>query len=162
MPWPTGTGFRGNEGVSIAIKNARNAIAYLEYSYVVQGKLAYALVQNQAGNFIKPEPRSFLAAAARADWRKATDFHLLLTDTSGDDVYPVTAATFILMQKRPASATRAQAALDFFRWSLDKGSKDAVNLGYTPLPADLIAQVKQYWSETLVWMSKPPRPPDSD
>jgi phosphate transport system substrate-binding protein len=44
------------------------------------------------------------------------------------------------------SPRRARAALNFFRWSLDKGAADASQLGYVPLPDSLVKQVNAYWA----------------
>ena len=66
----------------------------------------------------------------------------------GEHAYPITATVFVLMPKRPR-ARRTRAALDFFRWSLEKGSAIAAQLGYVPLPEPLIKQVKGYWRKTF-------------
>jgi phosphate transport system substrate-binding protein len=145
VEWPTGIGARGNEGLSLAVKRVKNSIGYVEYSYMVQMKLTYALIQNQDGKFAKPDPRSFQTAAASADWGRTKDFYVQLTDAPGDDAYPIAATTFILMHKQPRSPRRMRAAFDFFQWSLDRGAKDAADLGYVPLPATLVKQVKEYW-----------------
>jgi phosphate transport system substrate-binding protein len=52
------------------------------------------------------------------------------------------------MQKS-TSARRNSAALKFFAWSLDSGADAAAELGYVPLPPDLVKQVKQYWTANL-------------
>jgi phosphate transport system substrate-binding protein len=148
VPWPTGTGAKGNEGVAQAVKRVKNSIGYIDYVDALQTKLSYALVQNRAGRFISPENTSFQAAAASAEWSKTSDFYLLLTDVPGDNAYPITATVFILMH-RAASPGRTRAALDFFRWSLEKGSRTAAQLGYVPLPEPLSQQVKGYWTRTF-------------
>jgi phosphate transport system substrate-binding protein len=84
---------------------------------------------------------SFQAAAASAAWDTASDFDLLLTDTPGQEAYPIVATVFILMHKK-TSPHRTRAALDFFGWSLGKGAKAAAELGYVPLPQGLITQAK--------------------
>ena len=84
MPWPTGTGAKGNDGVSQAVRQTKNSIGYVEYAHAVQTKLSYALIQNRAGKFVRPDAASFQAAAASADWEKASDFDLLLIDAPGD------------------------------------------------------------------------------
>jgi phosphate transport system substrate-binding protein len=55
----------------------------------------------------------------------------------------------VLDWKKAASPGRTRAALDFFRWSLEKGSRTAAQLGYVPLPEPLIQQVKRYWTRTF-------------
>lgn len=149
LKWPTGTGARGNEGVALAVKKTKNAIGYVEYAQAMRTKLDYALIQNRAGQFVKPEARSFQAAAASGDWAKTTDFYLLLTDAPGDDAYPITATVFILMHKQPNWLRRPRETFNFFDWALDSGAKHAAALGYVPLPAPLVKQVKDYWSQNF-------------
>ena len=57
VSWPTGVGGKGNEGVAEYVNRIKGSIGYVEYAYVLQNKMTYGLVQNQAGNFIKPEHR---------------------------------------------------------------------------------------------------------
>jgi phosphate transport system substrate-binding protein len=146
--WPAGAGAKGNEGVGQAVRTTRNSIGYVEYAQATQMALAHALLKNRAGRFVRPDTTSFQAAAARADWAGASDFALLLTDVDGDNAYPITATVFVLMPKA-GSKSRTRAALEFFRWSLEKGSSTATQLGYVPLPASLVQQVKGYWSTTF-------------
>jgi len=71
-----------------------------------------------------------------------------LTNAPGEQSYPITATVFVLMNKS-LPQRRARAALNFFRWSLDKGAADATQLGYVPLPESLVKQVKAYWSQNF-------------
>ena len=50
---------------------------------------------------------------------------------------------------RSGPRARTRAALEFFRWSLEKGAGAASALGYVPLPTSLVEQVKAYWTRTL-------------
>lgn len=148
VPWPTGTGANGNEGLAQAVKQTKNSIGYVEYAQATQLGISHALLQNRAGRFVKPDSTSFQAAAAGAEWGGTSDFYLVVTDSPGENAYPITATVFILMRKT-ASRDRTRAALDFFRWSLENGSKTAAQLGYVPLPQPLIQQVKTYWARTF-------------
>jgi phosphate transport system substrate-binding protein len=142
--WPSSITARGNQGVAQLVAATPNAIGYVELAQAVRSKLAYALIENPAGQFIRPEPASFQAAASSAEWSKAPDFDLMLTNAPGDASYPITATVFVLMNKG-LSQGRARGAFNFFRWSLDKGAADATALGYVPLPDTLVKQVKAYW-----------------
>jgi phosphate transport system substrate-binding protein len=148
IQWPTGTAAKGNEGVAQAVRQTRNSIGYVEYAQARQMGLAHVLLQNRSGRFVTPDSTSFRAAAASADWSKAGDFNLLLADGPGENAYPITATVFVLMHKT-APRARTRAALDFFQWSLEKGSGIATQLGYVPLPEQLVQQVKTYWSKAL-------------
>jgi phosphate transport system substrate-binding protein len=146
VSWPAGTGVRGNEGVATAVRQVRNAIGYVEFTYVVQAKLAYGLVQNRSGKFVAPSAASFQAAALSFDWTSARDFCVIINDSTAEDAYPIAATTFVVMYKEPKSPQGSRTALEFFRFALDDGAKYASQLGYVPLPEALVGQVKNYWS----------------
>jgi phosphate transport system substrate-binding protein len=145
VDWPVGLGGKGNEGVAQLVTQDTNSIGYVEYAYVLQSRLTYALVQNKAGKYVQPGADAFQAAAATADWSKAHDFFLVMTDAPGEQAYPVAATSFVLMYKNPKDATRSRQALDFFRWAFDHGQKQATDLGYVPLPPILVQQIENYW-----------------
>lgn len=146
VAWPTGVGGKGNEGVAAYVNRLKNSIGYVEYAYVLQNKMTYGSIQNKAGNFVEPNAKSFQAAAATADWTKAQDFDLVMTDASGPDAYPVTATTFIVMYKQPKNAAQSKATINFFKWALEKGQQQAQSLDYVPLPDALVKQIESYWS----------------
>lgn len=151
--WPVGAGGKGNEGVAAFVSRLPNSIGYVEYSYVKQNKMNYAVVQNSAGTFVKPEDDSFKAAAAGADWSKS--FYQILTNQPGKDAWPISGATFILMhtkQDKPASATEA---LKFFSWAYKNGDKIAADLDYVPMPKPVIAAIEKSWGEIKDTAGKP-------
>ena len=143
--WPVGAGGKGNEGVSAFVNRLPNSIGYVEYSYVKQNKMNYAVLQNAAGTFAKPDEEAFKAAAAGADWSKS--FYQLLTNQPGKESWPISGATFILMhakQDKPANGTEV---LKFFNWAYANGSKAAADLDYVPMPAQVIAAIQKSWGE---------------
>jgi phosphate transport system substrate-binding protein len=149
IAWPTGIGGKGNEGVAAYAKQIKGAIGYVEYAYVLQNKMTYALVQNAAGKYVEPNSASFQAAAASADWGKAKDFYLIMTNAPGDGAYPIAATSFVLMHKQPKDPARAKAVLDFFEWAFKNGQKQAEALDYVPLPPSLVSQIEAYWKSEL-------------
>lgn len=136
--WPTGAGGKGNEGVAAFVGRLPNSIGYVEYAYVKQNKLTFAQLQNSAGNFVSPDEASFKAAAAGADWLKS--FYQILTNQPGKDSWPITSATFILMQKTQDKPVQAATALKFFEWAYKSGDKTASDLDYVPMP-DVVKDV---------------------
>ncbi|MFT3898393.1 MAG: phosphate ABC transporter substrate-binding protein PstS [Thermomonas sp.] len=146
VQWPNGIGGKGNEGVAAYVKQLKGAIGYVELAYALQNKMAYAAMQNSAGNWVQPNAESFAAAAATADWKNAKDFSLVITDAPGAGAWPIAATNFILMYKQPKDVKRSQDALDFFKWALENGQPQAQALDYVPLPKELVQQVEQYWA----------------
>jgi phosphate transport system substrate-binding protein len=142
--WPSGVGGKGNEGVAGYVKQIPGSIGYVEYAYVIQNKMTYAVMQNSAGKFIAPNAASFQAAAATADWAHARDFYLVMTNAPGPNAYPITATTWVLFYKNPKDMATTKEALKFFRWSLEKGQKQAASLDYVPLPQTLVKRIVGY------------------
>ncbi|HEU4962199.1 MAG TPA: phosphate ABC transporter substrate-binding protein PstS [Sphingomonas sp.] len=149
VSWPAGVGGKGNEGVAAYVNQIPNSIGYVEYAYVLQNHMKYALMRNAAGRFVAPNAKTFQAAAQTADWAHAQDFFLVMTNAPGPNAYPITASTFVLMYRQPKDAARSAAALKFFRWSLEKGQKQALSLDYVPLPAPLVKRIKTYIAATI-------------
>lgn len=147
VKWPVGLGSKGSEGVASYVKQMPNAIGYVEYAYIKQQKLNYALLRNAAGEFVAPSTESFQAAAATADWKNAKDFDISMLNAPGEKAYPITAATFIIMHRQPKDADRQKAVNDFFRWTLDNGQEQARSLDFAPIPMDLKNQIEASWSD---------------
>jgi phosphate transport system substrate-binding protein len=149
IQWPVGVGGKGNEGVAAYVKQIKNSIGYVELAYALQNKMSHASVKNRAGNFVEPSLETFQAAAASADWSKTKDFHLVITDAPGANSWPIAASSFVLMYKQPKDAARSKTALDFFKWALEKGQKQALALDYVALPDPLVKQIEAYWASTI-------------
>jgi phosphate transport system substrate-binding protein len=145
--WPTGAGGKGNEGVAAFVGRLPNSIGYVEYAYVKQNKMTYALLQNAAGQFVAPEDKAFKAAAAGADWSKS--FYQILTNQPGAESWPITGATFILIHKVQDKPAQAQAVLRFFEWAYKNGDKTADDLDYVPMPAAVKAQIEKLWATEI-------------
>ena len=151
--WPVGAGGKGNEGVAAFVSRLPNSIGYVEYSYVKQNKMTYALLKNKDGVFVAPDDETFKAAAVGADWNKT--FYQLITDQPGKDAWPITTATFILMhikQDKPANATET---FKFFTWAFKNGGASAAALDYVPMPANVIGSIEKAWSQTTDASGKP-------
>jgi phosphate transport system substrate-binding protein len=87
---------------------------------------------------------TFEAAAASADWTRAGDFDVVMTDSPGDDSYPIAATSFVVMYKSPKLPARTTAALEFFRWALRDGQKLAEQTGFAALPSNVVSRIDSY------------------
>ncbi|HZE91454.1 MAG TPA: phosphate ABC transporter substrate-binding protein PstS [Rhizobacter sp.] len=151
--WPVGAGGKGNEGVAAFVNRLPNSIGYVEYAYVKQNKMTYALLKNKDGNFAAPDADTFKAAAAGAEWNKS--FYQVLTDQPGKTSWPITAATFIMMHKLQDKPVQASTSLKFFDWAYANGDKMADELEYVPLPDSVKALVRKQWGEIKDASGKP-------
>ena len=149
VEWPSGIGAKGNDGVANNVATTAGAIGYVEYAYADQNKLTYTSMINKAGKTVAPTMETFQAAAASADWDSAPGFYLILANQPGDKSWPMTAATFILMYKKPVNVAASNDALQFFRWAYEKGGKMAQDLDYIPMPENVVAKVEKMWATDI-------------
>jgi len=139
VKWPAGIGGKGNEGVAGIIKQTPGAIGYVELAYAVQNKLPYAMVQNQAGQFVEPTIASTTAAASGAAASMKKDIRTLVVDSPVKDAYPIAGFTYILIYKNQSDPAKAKALLDFLKWANHDGQKMAASLLYAPLPPAVVS-----------------------
>ncbi len=145
VEWPIGVSGKGNEGVGVFVRQIKDSIGYVEYAYALHYSMTFGIVQNEAGRFVSPNAESFQAAADGAGWADAKDFYRVMTNAKGEQAYPITATTFILMYKKPKDAEHTKVALEFFKWALEQGQRQAQELDYVPLPSSLVTRIEAYW-----------------
>ena len=155
VEWPTGLGGKGNDGVTAFVKQTAGSIGYVEYAYAKQNKLPYVSVQNKAGKFVAADAAHFAAAAAGARWASAPGNYLLLLDQPGAAAWPITGATFILLQRNQANAANGAAVLKFFDWAYKNGDAEAAKLDFVPLPAAVKAAIRRQWATNVTSGGKP-------
>jgi len=149
VEWPAGIGAKGNEGVANNVANTKGAIGYVEYAYAKQNKLNFTKMVNKDGKVVAPTSESFQAAAASADWKSQPGYGVILANQAGEKSWPMTAATWILVYKKPGDAAATSEALKFFAWSYAKGSKMAEDLDYVPMPAKVVRDIEQTWASEI-------------
>jgi phosphate transport system substrate-binding protein len=141
--WPVGLGGKGNEGVTQQVKQTEGALGYVELIYAISNKLPYALIKNAAGKYISPSLESVTAAAAGAKLEKDTDFRVSVTNAPGEQAYPISSFTWLLVKKDNKDAAKAKLIRDFLAWMITpEAQKMAADLQYAPLPQPVVALVQ--------------------
>jgi phosphate transport system substrate-binding protein len=138
VQWPAGVGGKGNEGVSGLVSQTPGAIGYVELIYAVQNRISYGAVQNMNGKFVKASVPSVTAAANAAAAQMPADFRVSITNAPGDEVYPVSSFTWLLLYQDLPDKQVAKTLVDFLQWALTDGQKFAADLGYAPLPKTVV------------------------
>ena len=141
VKWPVGLGAKGNEGVAGQVKQTPGSIGYTELAYARQNNLAYAHVQNSAGNFVEPTIASITAAAVGAKLPANTDYRVSIVNAEGKDAYPISSFTWLLIYRNQTNAAKGKALKDFLRWAYAEGEKSAEALDYAPLPDAMITRL---------------------
>jgi phosphate transport system substrate-binding protein len=138
VKWPVGLGGKGNEGVAGLVQQTPGSIGYVELIYALQNKIAYGPVQNADGEFVQASIQSVTAAAAAAVKNMPKDFRVSITNAPGKGVYPVSSFTWILLYENPKDKNQSKAMVEFMKWALSDGQKFAADLGYAPLPQEVV------------------------
>ena len=149
VQWPAGIGAKGNEGVANNVGNTANSIGYVEYAYALQNKLTYTKMMNKDGKVVAPTSEAFQAAAANANWKSEPGYGVILANQPGAASWPMTAATWILMYKKPADPAASAAALKFFAWAYKNGAKMAEELDYVSMPDNVVKDIEAYWKSEI-------------
>ena len=102
-------------------------------------------MQNKAGKFVSPNDDSFKAAAANADWKSVPGMGVVLTEQQGDQAWPITGASFILMHAKQEKPEAVREVLKFFDWAFKNGGKMADELDYVPMPEPVVKQIQAAW-----------------
>jgi phosphate transport system substrate-binding protein len=139
--WPTGLGAKGNEGVSATIKQKPGTIGYVSYSFVKEGRLQAAAVQNKAGKFVLPNAASGSAALNQIQVDPLT---LAGEDPNpaGARSYPISTLTWVLAYKtgNGAKGDSVKGALNYMLSG--KAQMVADDLGYVPLSGSILNKAR--------------------
>ncbi|MCL9780183.1 phosphate ABC transporter substrate-binding protein PstS [Vibrio sp. S4M6] len=152
VSWPKeaiNLGGKGNAGVANDVTRTPYSIGYVEYAYAKETGLTYTAMKNRDGKYLEPSMKTFQAAASNADWKHAPGYYLLLNNQPGAESWPMTAATFILVQKDPKNPERTKDVIKFYNWAYSEGSKAAESLSYVPMPQNLINMVRKTWQNDI-------------
>jgi phosphate transport system substrate-binding protein len=139
--WPVGLGGQGNEGVSQQIKQNKNSIGYVELVYTQQNNLPAAQVKNKSGDYVTPSTDSTSLAASGVTI--PADYRTSIVDSPTKGAYPIASFTYILLYKAQTDATKGKALVDLLWWAIHDGQKTTTELGYAPLPKEVVAMVEK-------------------
>jgi phosphate transport system substrate-binding protein len=125
-----------NAGVAGLTSSVLGALGYIEQDYAVQRNLPYVALKNQSGKFIKPGADNISAAAI--ELKDSAGLKLDLINRSGENVYPIVATTYLLLNREYPDKTKAQAVVSFAQYILGQGQRDVQKYTYIPLPASVL------------------------
>ncbi|MBF2063236.1 MAG: phosphate ABC transporter substrate-binding protein PstS [Calothrix sp. C42_A2020_038] len=136
VSWPTGVAIKDNAGISAQIQQAEGTIGYVEYAFAKQLNLATVALENKAGQFVEPNYES--TAKALATIKLSEDLTGSVADPEGANSYPIITYSWLLVYKRYDDPQKAKALKKVIQWGLTEGQKFAPDLGYVPLPQEVV------------------------
>jgi phosphate transport system substrate-binding protein len=147
VPWPTGTGAKGNAGVAGAVQQTAGAVGYVEQAYALQHNFTYASVKNKAGKFVAPSLASTSAAAKEV--KVPANLGIKISNPGGAGSYPITSQTFIIVSKDlckagvPGGESAAKGVASFIKYGLTQGQAVLAQADYAALPAAILEKSKE-------------------
>jgi phosphate transport system substrate-binding protein len=146
VPWPVGTGAKGNAGVAGAVQQTTGAVGYVEQAYALQHNFTYADVKNAAGNYVAPTLASTSAAAEGI--KLPTNLGFAIKNPPAPGAYPITSQTFVVVYKDlckagvPGGKAAAEGVAKFLNYGLGEGQAILAKADYAALPAAILAKSK--------------------
>jgi phosphate transport system substrate-binding protein len=139
---PGGTGAKGSDGVSQAVKTSPGSIAYVELSFAQNNDLKMAKIKNGAGEYTELTGESAGKTIAGAkiegtgnDLKMSIDY-----STTEPGAYPVVLVTYEIACSK--GSPKAAAIKGFLTYTSSTGGQSALSdLGYAPLPDSVRTKV---------------------
>jgi phosphate transport system substrate-binding protein len=139
VTWPTGVAGKGNDGVTALVKQSPGAIGYVEYGYAKNNKLPFASLENKSGQFVTATTASGAATLATTKF-PGDILRAWPSDPEVKDAYPIATFTWLLLYKKYENKDQGEAVKKFVEFGLNDGQKFAEELGYIPLPKEIVAK----------------------
>ncbi len=130
---------RGNEGVASRIKMSDGAIGYVEYGFAKRLELPMAVLENRAGRFVSPDAESGRLAFSNNLAEMPDNLRVFLPDPEGEGSYPIVTLSWLLLYREHPNARVSHALKDFVSWGLTEGQRIGQDMGYVPLPDEIVA-----------------------
>jgi phosphate transport system substrate-binding protein len=141
VPWPTGLGAKGSDGVTAAVKQTAGAIGYAEVSFAKGSALGIASIKNPYGSFVQPGAKNVSDALAEAQIPADLKIKPNYKPTAAD-AYPISTPSFALAFAKQKNPAKGKLLKDFLTYAVGSGQASAVGLYYAPLPSALQAKAQ--------------------
>jgi len=136
--WPVGNGVQGGQAMVKKVSETPGGIGYAELNVAKGGTVGIGLVQNASGAFIEASPESAAAACPKT---LASDPRVSLTNTPGENVYPITGFSWMFVPAEGVSSTRSDALRSFLKFIFTDGQAMIAAHGHLPLPPRIASSV---------------------
>lgn len=145
VKWPAGVAIKDNAGISAQVQQAQGTIGYVEYAFAKQLDLATVALENKAGKFVEPNNES--SAKALATIKLSENLLGSVDDPDAPDGYPIVTYSWLLAYKRYEDPQKAKVLREVIQWGLTEGQKFAPELGYVPLPTEVVEKASAALSQ---------------
>ena len=109
-------------------------------AYAIQNNLAWASMQNKAGNYVQPTLDSTTAASTGVTI--PDDTKIMITDSTNPDAYPIVGFTWILAYVNQPDKAKGEALVYYLWWSIHDGQQYSTALLYASLSPDVVKKAE--------------------
>ncbi len=127
----------GTDGMVQALRAAPGSIAYVSFDRVLRDKLSSVKLRNAAGRFVLPSELGFRAAILESDMHRQGDDLATLLDRPGNETWPITLTSFVLVDAEPATSAKVAPTLKYLYWCFMHGDDLTRGSGFAPLPVSV-------------------------
>lgn len=143
LNWTSGQAAKGSDGVTAGVKQTNGGITYAEVSFAQQNSLPTAKIKGTSGSYTE---------LTGANVSKAIGTGFTVTGT-GNDVtgtldftkmqgYPISTVSYAIVCQKYSDAAKAKLLTAYFTYAVTGGQQVAGQLGFAPLPANLVDKAK--------------------
>jgi phosphate transport system substrate-binding protein len=124
--------------VAKLVRELGGSIGYVEYIYALQNHLSFAKVRNQHGEFVAADLESIATAVDSAVL--TSDFKMSIVNAPGAGAWPIASFTWLVVPAHIADELKRSSMVDFLKWMIGPGQRQAAALGYLALPSAVVAK----------------------
>ena len=123
-----------DSGVAGEVKRVDGAIGYVQASFAVENDLPMARLENQSGEYVRPNVEETKKALANIEFNE--DF-TIANAQEPEEGYPLVGLTWLLIYQKYPTEEAMQSTQDFISWVLTTGQEFNEELEYTKIPEDV-------------------------
>ncbi|MEO6793488.1 MAG: phosphate ABC transporter substrate-binding protein PstS [Mycobacterium sp.] len=143
-PVPGALGENGNGGMVTGCAETPGCVAYIGISFLDQARdkgLGEAQLANATGNYLQPDAKSILAAAASFADQTPDNQAVSLINGPAPDSYPIVNYEYAIVNANQKDAATAQTLQAFLHWAITDGNDASFldKVHFQPLP-DAVAK----------------------
>jgi phosphate transport system substrate-binding protein len=143
--FPVGVAGKGNAGVTALVKQTPGAIGYVEYGYAVQTNMPMAVLENRSGKYVKADLETAKQALSAVEL--PANLRAWLPDPEGAQAYPIVTYTWLLCYKKYDDPKVSKTLKSVIEFGLTQGQSYSAELGYVPLPPNVVTTVQKALAE---------------
>lgn len=133
VSFPTGTGGKGNDGVTAVVSTTSGSIGYISASYIIAHGLKAAQLRNAAGKYEYPNLKNIANAAASVKSVPANnEMHIVNPPKKYKIAYPLSTFTYAII---PTAAPQKRLLADWVYYAITTGQQFGAQLDFAPIPA---------------------------